>query len=328
MSRRGLTLVELLVVLFIVGLLVALLLPAVLAARAAARRASCANNFKQVALSCLGHAEAHRDRLPPFAGPLRANDRESQFPWRIALLPFLEGENVLQAYFASGEGNQGLADWLRRAGDLTAPAYRCPAAPGYPGRLEAGPLSFVDESGNPLPLGYPRDQTAVLRAIVPGDDPRLPAMQAGAWWGTAQASELTLDQLQAGMRRPARLADVDDGLSNTILLAEQAGLPEAAGILRMPSIFLGGVLQPGNPAERFCNCTGMWIEADLQFTVAATQAYGGPLVQAVNDSNCGAIYGYHPGGVNAAHCDGSVHFLADSTDARTLAALLVRDDGR
>ena len=149
-------------------------------------------------------------------------------------------------------------------------------------------------------------------------------MRPGAWWGTALASELTLEQLQAGMQWPARLADVDDGLSNTVLLAEQAGLPEAAGIFRMPNIYLGGPLAPGNSAERFCNCTGMWIEADLQFTVAATQPFGGPLVQAVNDSNCGAIYGFHAGGVNTAHCDGSVHFLADSTDVRVLAVLLVR----
>jgi len=328
MLRRGLTLVELLVVLFIVGVLVALLLPAVLSAREAARRVACANNFKQVALACQGHAGAHRDRLPPFAGPLRANEGNSQFPWRIALLPFLEGENLLRAYFDSGKGEQGLADWMRRASDLAAPAYRCPAAPGYPARLEAGPLTFVDADGTALPLGYPRDQTAVLRAIVPSEDPRVPAMRPGAWWGTAHASELTLEQLQAGMQRPARLADVDDGLSNTVLLAEQAGLPEAAGIFRMPNIYLGGPLAPGNSAERFCNCTGMWIEADLQFTVAATQPFGGPLVQAVNDSNCGAIYGFHAGGVNTAHCDGSVHFLAEFTDVRVFAALLVRDDGR
>lgn len=193
---------------------------------------------------------------------------------------------------------------------------------------QAANIKFLDEKGDPLPLGYPRDQTAILRAIVPSDDPRLPAILPGAWWGTALASELTLEQLQAGMQRPARLADIDDGLSNTILLAEQSGLPEAAGVLRMPAIFLGGVLPTANSAERFCNCTGMWIESDLGFTVAATQAHGGPLVQAVNDSNCGALYGFHPGGINTAHCDGSVHFLSDATDDRTLAALLVRDDGR
>jgi prepilin-type N-terminal cleavage/methylation domain-containing protein len=329
MSRRGFTIVELLVVLLIIAVLVALLLPAVLAARAAARRTQCANHFKQVALACLGHAEAKRDRLPAFAGPIKPNDRDSQIAWRITLLPFLEGGNQYRAYFNAepGEGG-GLNDWLERVGELSVPAYRCPAAPGHPGRLQDGPLTFVDEKGDPLPLGYPRDQTAILRAIVPSDDPRLPAILPGAWWGTALSSELTLEQLQAGMQRPARLADIDDGLSNTILLAEQSGLPEASGIFRMPNIYLGGVLPPGNSGERFCNCTGMWIESDLGFTVAATQAHGGPLVQAVNDSNCGALYGFHSGGINSARCDGSVQFLADSIDDRTLAALLVRDDGR
>lgn len=57
--RRGLTLVELLVVMTIIGVLVALLIPAVRAARDSARFADCKNNLRQLGLASTMFADAH-----------------------------------------------------------------------------------------------------------------------------------------------------------------------------------------------------------------------------------------------------------------------------
>lgn len=63
-TRRGFTLVELLVVMVIIGMLIALLLPAVQSARETARRSQCTNNMKQIALACLTYESTFKV-LPP-----------------------------------------------------------------------------------------------------------------------------------------------------------------------------------------------------------------------------------------------------------------------
>jgi len=111
--RRGLTLLELLVVTAVISVLLGLLLPAIQSARSAARRVQCQNQFRQVNV-----AFQHRADVRP-AFPLN-----QELPWPLEMLPYAEG-----VAFAA----QMATDWRMQSpfhGELiddAVPLLKCPA---------------------------------------------------------------------------------------------------------------------------------------------------------------------------------------------------------
>jgi prepilin-type N-terminal cleavage/methylation domain-containing protein len=86
-TRRGLTLIEILVVVAIIGLLLALLFPAVQKARERARDMVCKNNLHQINIAIGDFTNVHK-RIP---GP---GAQGTVGGWTIELLPFLEQKNL------------------------------------------------------------------------------------------------------------------------------------------------------------------------------------------------------------------------------------------
>jgi prepilin-type N-terminal cleavage/methylation domain-containing protein/prepilin-type processing-associated H-X9-DG protein len=65
--RRGMTIIELLVVMVIIGALVALLMPAIQWARESARRTQCRSNLRQIGLAIDMYLDVHHNIFPDAA---------------------------------------------------------------------------------------------------------------------------------------------------------------------------------------------------------------------------------------------------------------------
>lgn len=124
MHRRGLTLVELLIVVAIIALLVGLLLPAVQAVRESARRLQCANHLKQLGLACQSFHASHghfpgADDAP--IAPHILND------WGVKILPWLEQvglhgriDTTLEYNYVSAGNNAAMKQHI--------PTFSCPSS--------------------------------------------------------------------------------------------------------------------------------------------------------------------------------------------------------
>jgi hypothetical protein len=122
--------------------------------------------------------------------------------------------------------------------------------------------------------------------------------------------------------RRRRLADIRDGLSNTMLVTEQAG---------RAALYILGRAQASNAGLSQAQSWGSWPSYQV-FQVQVFGADGitkdGPGgVCTINCNNSQGVYSFHPVGAEAVFVDGSVHFLSESLDANILIALVTINSG-
>jgi type II secretory pathway pseudopilin PulG len=312
-QRYGITLIETVVVVAIIAFLIALLLPAVQYAREAARRTSCQNHLKQLGLAIQNHESQHRSLPSLYNGTFLDKPRtpmeEFHFhSWRVAILPQLEQTALFgkidlagPATVAANQNNLNTA----------VAVFVCPSTPNS-GVLVPDIFAFNDRKPPTERVGTAsRSDYEVIGGVNYGDYDSAGIVRDVAYgpWGEPKYDIVTFNILAV---RKARLRDVIDGLSNTILIAERAGRPD---------IYERGVLTEPYP-NKMDHFQAAWgISTSYTWLIPSDEE------TAINVSNLKGIYSFHSAGAYACLADGSVRLLAVSTDTRVINALISRSHG-
>ncbi len=119
-------------------------------------------------------------------------------------------------------------------------------------------------------------------------------------------------------------ANLTDGTSNTMLLYEFAAVPdyyEHGNKLVRPYV-AGSYIRGGFDWGAWASFQEYWIQSFY----GGENKYDGPcIINCHNGYN--STYSFHPGGMNAAACDGSVRFIKESTAISVIQAFVSKDSG-
>jgi prepilin-type N-terminal cleavage/methylation domain-containing protein/prepilin-type processing-associated H-X9-DG protein len=362
--RRGFTLIELLVVIAIIAVLIGLLLPAVQRVREAANRAKCQNNLKQIGLA-LHNYESARHRLPPGSQmpyaydasngiTLKLQTKYGQNPfgpnWAIMILPYMEQDALYRQSNASAypgfspvpsdkKGNIVVTlpfnlTWMSIA-DQEIPTYLCPSDAFNHQSMYNDPTT--GPIGGP-PGGWARGNYGATCGYEDYDHQNGGAMYKTSQAGIPKQNGMVSSPMFAA-NYGARFAEVLDGLSSTIMVAElRAGLssvdPRGVWALGFPgsSIVNAGRASynptPNNLLGGVAADGGDELENGSLYCSPDNARIGMGCTTSGTDMTSAMARSLHSGGVNCCFGDGSVHFVRNDISQITWVRLLSKLDGQ
>jgi prepilin-type N-terminal cleavage/methylation domain-containing protein/prepilin-type processing-associated H-X9-DG protein len=305
--RRGFTLIELLVVIAIIAVLIGLLLPAVQKVREAASRSTCQNQLKQIALAAHNYHSAKKAFPQGVAHPGPNGRYTSLF---VEMLPYLEQENLYNRWNASNpSANFGGPDTVAAT---PIPLLVCPTMGiDTTGKFGSITIGLTTYGGNAGHISFP-------------------------------ASRATNDGVFAYSGR-TKLTDITDGSSNTFLFGERiigdgrldtyltAPLEPAPSPPLMASTWYSAWAQNPGPTAG----VGLLLISNLTINFSFPTHYTPPVLPpgvpeppvpwtdlgVLAWDRLGAYGSRHPGGANFAFADGSIRFMHDKTELKTLVPL-------
>ena len=308
---RGFTLIELLVVIAIIAVLIALLLPAVQQAREAARRSTCTNNLKQIGLGLQNyHSSAQVFPWGCLDGDdLGANNRLTM-NWRYDILPFIDQDplyKVLKNYsrrdnlgtVVNGVANNS-AFWLALPQQQQVlSGYICPSE-------IIGPYTSANQNGGDTTC----PTTSAMSSYQGNASTCAPSAGGSTGYycgGAGAAAGGTPPGMFSHYPTRINMAKVKDGTSNTLFVGERTG--------NKPKVGCGA----GEGTNYMC-----WMG---QFGAVGSINYGINL-NCRSSWTSGLGFGsMHMGGCFFAMVDGSVRFINQAINQKTLTTLSTRANG-
>ena len=314
-SRRGFTLIELLVVIAIIAVLVGLLVPAVQKVREAANRMSCSNNLKQVGLA-LHNFHGANGYFPSNLRPVQ--NQTVRMRWITWILPYIEQDSLFKNY------NQAV-NWSDPLNlpvtSMRIKSLECPSAPAS---------SVLDGAPDGSPAWSPIVANSDYAGIY-GVHPSLATAGLVDLAGTTRGAISKTINL--------KIADFQDGTSNTLHVTESSGRPNLFRLGRLVSPATASIRTNGGGWCRPASEIACLLGTDASGTIAPGPcalnvtngidyiAAGGPASTFYGTDGTSQIYSFHPGLVNATFGDGSVRTVSSTISIRTLARIVTRDGG-
>lgn len=330
--RRGITMVEVLVVLAIIAIVISLLIPAVQQAREAARRTQCKNNMKQLGLALHNYHDTHRTF--PFAYVIDTDGPYLGWGWEVFILPYMD----CSPFYNGIDFRDGLQyEYDNTNMHRTLPGYVCPSDQAAPRIAHAFVVTNDVREGEVMPgtvdaentffrsnyfgvAGYLQAEVGGIEHDASGEPPSSqPYVNAGSLGniGTMfSAGHRYCDQQNFrgifGQNSAVRIDKITDGTSNAMMAGER--------------------YTPKNESEDSVG-HGAWIGIpDCTTAAGLAMSLGDASVR----MNAGArtraqTTGFGSTHVSGAHillADGSVRFLADSIKMSIYRDLSTIDDGK